>query len=136
MDKGQKKLSMTNRGLGFKDPSDNSDLDAEVDSIHQDRYKKTFLLSFLQKIDEETLEIMNNFLQKTVWTINKHKQTKINLYEDILMIVEYKKEEEMLIMDKKRGSQAAIKRIIEKTERSRDTIRERVEKKIARNISK
>lgn len=37
--------------------------------------------------------------------------------------------------DKKKGSEAAIKRIMDQTERSKDTIKERVEKKIARNIS-
>jgi methylthioribose-1-phosphate isomerase len=62
------------------------------------------LLSFLEKIDEETLEVMNNFLEKNVSTINKHKPTKINLYEDIMMIIEYKKEEELLKKDKKKGS--------------------------------
>lgn len=38
-------------------------------------------------------------------------------------------------MDKKKGSEAAIKRIMQQTERSKETIKERMEKKIAKNIS-
>lgn len=65
MDKGQKKLSMTNRGLGFKDPSDISDLDVEADSLvanNDKQNKKTHLISFLERIDEETLTIMKGYL--------------------------------------------------------------------------
>lgn len=51
------------------------------------------------------------------------------------MIIEYKKEQEQLKMDKKKGSEAAIKRIMQQTERSKETIKERMEKKIAKNIS-
>lgn len=114
---------------------DSSDLDLESFENNQGKLdkKQPMLITFLNKFNQPDIEAMEKYIEAHKYLLELPVKSKITLFEDIIIIHEFRKELSALKNDRDRVKtiEAISERLQSVIKRTKMTIKERITKKLA-----
>lgn len=93
--------------------------------------KDTKLLNFLSKMDSKFFNLLEDFVRKYQGLFKPNPFKPISIFEDVLVMYEFKKEENKIRQRKKEAVESLLKKLETKIGRKPVTIKERIEKKLS-----